>query len=66
MPPPCEVLLRSNVTLMIKKLVIFQPAGGRYHPLKHLIPGVPKKVHKFKIIYLCSENRQITKYCVIC
>ena len=23
--------------------------------------GCPKKVHKFKIIYLCSENRQITK-----
>ena len=20
------------------------------------IPGVPKKVHQFKIIYLCSEN----------
>ena len=23
--------------------------------------GYPKKVHKFKIIYFCSENRQITK-----
>ena len=28
--------------------------------------GCPKKVHKFKIIYLCSENPQITKLCVIC
>ena len=27
--------------------------------------GCPKKVHKFKIIYLCSENRQITKLCLI-
>ena len=27
--------------------------------------GCPKKVHKFKIIYLCSENRQITKLCFI-
>ena len=26
----------------------------------------PKKVHKFKITYFCSENRQITKLCVIC
>ena len=30
------------------------------------IPGVPKKVHKFKIICLCFENRQITKFCVFC
>ena len=28
--------------------------------------GCAKKVHKFKIIYLCSENRQITNFCVIC
>ena len=33
------------------------------NPLK--VPGVPKKVHKFKIIYLCSENQQITKLCFI-
>ena len=26
----------------------------------------PKKIHKFIIIYLCSENRKITKFCVIC
>ena len=26
----------------------------------------PKKVHKFKIIYLYSGNRQITNFCVIC
>ena len=30
------------------------------------LPGVPKKVHRIKIIYLCSENRQITKLYVIC
>ena len=28
--------------------------------------GRPKKVHKFKIMYLCSDNRQITNFCVIC
>ena len=25
-----------------------------------------QKVHKFKIMYLCSENRKITKLSVIC
>ena len=30
----------------------------------HLYTVCHKKVHKFKIIYLCSENRKITKYCV--
>ena len=28
--------------------------------------GCPKEVHKLKIIYFCSENRQITDFCVIC
>ena len=30
------------------------------------IPGVPKKVHKFEIKNLCSENRSINKASVIC
>ena len=30
------------------------------------IPGIPKEVHTFKIVYLCPENRQITKLCLIC
>ena len=34
--------------------------------LTEILPVVPKKVHKFQIIYLCSENRQIAKFYVIC
>ena len=28
--------------------------------------GCPKKIRKFKIICLCSENRQVTKLCALC
>ena len=31
-----------------------------------LIPDVPKKYTSLKFVCLCSENRQITKLCVIC
>ena len=31
-----------------------------------IIPGAPKKVHKFEIKSLCSENRSISKAGVTC
>ena len=34
--------------------------------LPKTVPGVPKKVHKFEIKNLCSENRSINKVSVIC
>ena len=32
----------------------------------YYLPGVPQKVHKFEIKYLCSEIRSIIKVGVIC
>ena len=54
--------LEINYEIWYKKVnVILRECFKKWH-----IEVVQKKVHKFKTIYICSENRLFTKLCVIC
>ena len=61
-----SVVFEKHLIFFIKKLspriflYIFNNLSKIY------LPGVPKKVHKFEIKNLCSENRSISKVSVIC